>query len=66
MGCDDRDRAFARLTVALDDQSNVQKQAAASRGTATELHTHTQLRAAAEQVAAREAWLAWMEREEWR
>lgn len=50
----DRDRAFARLSIALDDQSRL----LATNGASGKLRT----RAAAEQSAAREAWLAWMER----
>src|SRR5437588_11108173 len=62
MASDDRDGAFARLSVALDEQSKM----TAARGTDKDLHSRAHLRAAAQQVAAREAWVAWMERESWR
>ena len=66
MASDDRDGAFARLSVALDEQSKMAAVMTAARGTDKDLHSRAHLRAAAQQVAAREAWVAWMERESWR
>jgi len=63
MASDDRDDAFARLSLALDEQSKVAAAITAAHATDKDLHARAHLRAADQQVAAREAWLAWMERD---
>jgi hypothetical protein len=57
-----RDAAVARLQQASRRRDTQVRQYDAARGTHSELSAYTQLRAAVDQVAAREAWLAWLDR----
>jgi hypothetical protein len=57
-----REVAVARLQSASRRRDTQVRQHDASRGTHSELAAYTQLRAAVDQVAAREAWLAWLDR----
>lgn len=57
-----REVAVARLQSASRRRDMQVRQYDAARGTHSELAAYTQLRAAVDQVAAREAWLAWLDR----
>ena len=57
-----REVAVARLQSESRRRDMQVRQYDAARGTHGELSAYTQLRAAVDQVAAREAWLAWLDR----
>lgn len=57
-----RDGALARLQLASRRRDRQVRQYDAARGSRGELTAYTELRAAVDQVAAREAWLAWLDR----
>ena len=57
-----REVAVARLQSASRRRDMQVRQYDAARGTDGELPAYTRLRAAVDQVAAREAWLAWLDR----
>ena len=57
-----RDVAVARLQTASRWRDSKVHQLDAARGSRSELAAYTELRAAVDQVAAREAWLAWLDR----
>jgi hypothetical protein len=57
-----RDVAVARLQLASRRRDRQVRQYDAARGSRSELAAYTELRAAVDQVAAREAWLAWLDR----
>jgi hypothetical protein len=57
-----RDVAVARLKLASRRRDTQILQYDAARGTHDELAAYAKLRAAVDQVAAREAWLAWADR----
>ena len=57
-----REVAVERLQSARQRRDTHVRQYAAARGSPSELVAYTQLQAAVEQFAAREAWLAWLDR----
>jgi hypothetical protein len=57
-----REVAVERLELASQRRDRQVGQYDAARGSRSELAAYTELRAAVEQVAAREAWLAWLDR----
>ena len=54
--------AVARLQLASRRRDTQARHYDAARGSRSELTAYTELRAAVDQVAAREAWLAWLDR----
>ena len=56
-----RERATARLDVARGAETSAAQHLDAVRGTTDELHATVQLRASQGDVAARSAWLAWVD-----
>jgi hypothetical protein len=54
--------AVERLQSARQRRDGQVRQCGAARGSRSELAAYTELRAAVEQVSAREAWLAWLDR----
>jgi hypothetical protein len=61
MASNERDRALKRLEAALLEQNRLGARFDAAVGTSTEFGAYLRLRAAGEQVAAREAWLNWVD-----
>ena len=61
MASKERDRALQRLEVALVEQDRLGERFDAAIGTSTEFGAYVRLRAAGDQVAAREAWLNWVD-----
>jgi hypothetical protein len=59
----DREVAVERLQLASQRRERDVRQYEASRGSRSELAAYTELQAVVEQVAAREAWLAWLDRD---
>ncbi|HYH58403.1 MAG TPA: hypothetical protein VD790_04180 [Thermoleophilaceae bacterium] len=57
----ERDSAVERLDAALLEQDRLSDRLDAAIGTSTELTAYTQLRAAGSDVAARQAWVHWVE-----
>ena len=62
----ERDRARQRLEVALLERDRLGERFDAAVGTSSELGAYVRLRAAGDQVAAREAWLNWLDDEGYR
>jgi hypothetical protein len=60
------DNAVQRLEVVLAEQDRLSQRYDAAIGTSTELGARVRLRAAGDQVAAREAWLHWIDDESYR
>jgi hypothetical protein len=58
---EEHDRAVQRLNAALAEQDRLTGCHEAARDTPSELSAEVDLRAADEQVAAREAWLNWVD-----
>ena len=58
-----REVAVERLQSARERHDRQVRQYDAARGSPSELAAYTQLQAAVEQFAAREAWLAWLDRD---
>ena len=58
-----RDEAVGRLNDAVSAEGRLSERADASKGTGDELGARAELEEAHEQVAAREAWVKWLERE---
>jgi len=58
--------AFGRLKVALEEQDRASERYDGAIGTGTELRAYARLCAAGEEVAAREAWLHWVDDEHYR
>jgi hypothetical protein len=58
---EEHDSAVARLDVELVEQDRLSERYDAAIGTSTELAAYVRLRAAGDQVAAREAWLNWVD-----
>ena len=58
-----RDHAVEQLQTARERRDTCSQHYAAARGSAGDLQAFTELQAALEQFAAREAWLAWADRE---
>jgi hypothetical protein len=62
----EHDSAVRRLTAALEQQDRSSERYDAAIGTSTELRAYAALCAAGEQVAARGAWLNWVDDEHYR
>jgi len=62
----EHDSALQRLDSAMEEQAHFRARYAAAIGTAAELSAYSRLRAAGEQVAARGAWLKWVDDEHYR
>ena len=58
---DGRDQAVERLDAAREARTRCFEEYDVARGSPRELPAFTELRAAEEQFAAREAWLAWVD-----
>ncbi len=54
--------AIARLHAARDEECRLAVEARAARGSSAEAAAESRLSAAATDVAAREAWIGWIER----
>ena len=63
---DAHDDALARLSVELVEQDRLTERYDAAVGTTHELAAHVRLQHAGVQVAAREAWLNWVDDEDFR
>jgi hypothetical protein len=61
MASEEHQSAVQRLDAALVEQDRLSERYDAAIGTSTELGAHVHLRAAGDQVAAREAWLTWID-----
>jgi hypothetical protein len=62
----ERDSAVQRLQTARVEQDRLRERFDAAVGTSTEFGAHVRLRAAGEQVTAREAWFNWVDDESYR
>ncbi len=58
----ERGRATGRLEAALGEQDRLTQRYDAARGTSREMTAYADLREAGEQVAARDAWVKWLDR----
>jgi hypothetical protein len=58
--------ATRRLSAALVEKHRLRERYDAAIGTSTEFGAYVRLRAAGDQVAAREAWLSWVDDEGYR
>jgi hypothetical protein len=58
-----RDHAVERLHSAREERDRFAGRRHAARGSADELAASTELHAAEDRLAAREAWLAWIDRD---
>jgi anti-sigma regulatory factor (Ser/Thr protein kinase) len=63
---EEHDRAVEQLEEALVEQDRLSDRLDAAVGTSTELTAYAQLQAAGSQVAARQAWLHWVDDEAYR
>jgi hypothetical protein len=63
---DAHDDALERLTAELVEQDRLTERYDAAVGTSSELTAYVRLQNAGEQVAAREAWLHWVDNEDYR
>jgi hypothetical protein len=63
-GIGERRNAAARLEAAVDHRRAREQRADAAAGTSGELGAVVDLHEAREQVAAREAWVTWIERDD--
>jgi hypothetical protein len=63
MASEEHERAVQRLDAALGEQGRLRWRYDAARGTSSELGAYVRLRAAGEQVAARQGWLNWIDDE---
>jgi hypothetical protein len=66
MASREHDRAVQRLEAALVEQNRLGERFGAAIGTSTEIGAYVRLRAAGDQVTAREAWLNWVDDEGYR
>jgi hypothetical protein len=66
MPSEERDRAARRLEAALAEQHRLAERFDAAIGTSSELAAHVRLRAAGDEVRAREAWANWIDDEGYR
>jgi hypothetical protein len=66
MASHQHDRALQRLEAALVKQNRLGERFDAAIGTSTEFGAYVRLRAAADQVTAREAWVNWVDDEGYR
>jgi hypothetical protein len=62
----EHDSALQRLERAMEEQARFRARYTAAIGTAAELSAYSRLRAAGEHVAARGAWLKWVDDEHYR
>ncbi len=63
---EERDSAVQRLEAGLAERNRLSQRYDAAIGTSTELGARVELRAAGDHVAAREAWLHWIDDEGYR
>ena len=66
MASGQHDRAVQRVEAALVEQARLGERFDAAVGTSIEFQAYVRLRAAADLVAAREAWLNWVDDEGYR
>jgi hypothetical protein len=66
MASPERDSAVQRLEAALVEQDRLGERFDAAVGTSTEFGAYIRLRAAGEQVTARQAWVNWVDDESYR
>jgi hypothetical protein len=66
MASPERDSAVQRLEAALGEQDRLGERFDAAVGTSTEFGAYIRLRAAGEQVTARQAWVNWVDDESYR
>jgi hypothetical protein len=66
MASEERDRAVEGLEAALVEQGRLGERFDAAIGTSSEFGAYARLRAAGEQVTAREAWVHWIDDESYR
>ena len=66
MASQERDRAMQRLEAALGEQHRLRERFDSTIGTSSEFGAYVRLRAAGDQVAARDAWLNWVDDEGYR
>jgi hypothetical protein len=59
----ERGKAGDRLNAALGEQDRLVKRYDAAVGTSQEMSAYAHLRDAGEQVAARDAWVKWLDRD---
>ena len=62
----ERHRAVQRLDAALGEQDRLRERFHAAIGTSTEFGAYVRLRNAGNQVAAREAWVNWVDDDSYR
>jgi hypothetical protein len=60
-GSDTRARALERVNAASTERSRLHSEHQRAKGTSSEMRADKSLRAANEEVAARERWLQWVE-----
>lgn len=60
---DDRAQAVARLDAAREHRASCSDEYESARGSFNELPAFTELKAAEDRFAAREAWLNWIDRD---
>jgi len=60
-GSDTRSRALERVNAASTERSRLRGEHQRAKGTPSEMRADMSLRAANEEVAARERWLQWVE-----
>lgn len=63
---EEHDSALERLRAALAEQDRLTDRYEAAMGTSAELSANVRLQAASEEVRARDAWLKWVEDEDYR
>jgi hypothetical protein len=66
MASQEHDSALQRLDAALAEQGRSRERFDAAIGTSTEFGAYVRLRAAGDHVAARDAWLSWVDDEDYR
>jgi hypothetical protein len=66
MASTERDSAVKRLEAALGEQDRLGERFDAAVGTSAEFGAYVRLQAAGEQVAARQAWVNWVDDEHYR
>jgi hypothetical protein len=66
MATEEHDRAAHRVEAALVEQDRLGERFDAAAGTSSEFGAYVRLRAAGDEVKAREAWLKWVDGEGYR
>ena len=66
MTSSEHDRAVERVRVGVSEQDRLRDHYESTIGTSSEFGAYMQLRAAGDQVAAREAWVHWVDDENYR